>query len=300
MVRFLDETFRDTYVTLFPPIYRYNYTVLTQKNPMGQLVFLKLGGSLITDKTRPYSPRTDQMLALAGQIAAVKRTDPGLKILLGHGSGSFGHTAALEYGTRSGVQTPAQWHGFSEVRFQAASLHHLLLGALRHAGLPAVSFPPSASATARDGRIRHWEIRPLMAALSAGLLPVVYGDVAFDTARGGTILSTEDLFEYLAGRLHPQAILLAGLEEGVWADFPGRGHLLEEITPADLPRIRKDMAAMEAADVTGAMAGKVEKMLALIRKTPELRIMIFSAEEAGALERALKGQRMGTIVRIPD
>jgi isopentenyl phosphate kinase len=43
---------------------------------------------------------------------------------------------------------------------------------------------------------------------------------------GGTILSTEDLFTYLAGLLHPEQILLAGNEPGVWADFPKNSRLL--------------------------------------------------------------------------
>ena len=72
---------------------------------------------------------------------------------------------------------------------------------------------------------------PIRAALSNGLLPVIHGDVAFDEIRGGTILSTEDLFAHLAHQLHPQRILLAGLEAGVWADFPAHKHLLAEITP---------------------------------------------------------------------
>lgn len=60
-------------------------------------------------------------------------------------------------------------------------------------------------------------------ALANGILPVVYGDVVFDEVRGGTILSTEDLFQHLAHQLHPERVLLAGLEAGVWADSqPGR------------------------------------------------------------------------------
>ena len=74
-------------------------------------------------------------------------------------------------------------------------------------------------------------LAPLKSALANKLLPVIHGDVVFDEARGGTILSTEDLFTHLAHQLHPKRILLAGLEAGVWEDFPARTHLIEEITP---------------------------------------------------------------------
>jgi isopentenyl phosphate kinase len=58
---------------------------------MDELVFLKLGGSLITDKTRPYTPRLDILALLAEQIAAAN-----VRMVLGHGSGSCWHTAAKE------------------------------------------------------------------------------------------------------------------------------------------------------------------------------------------------------------
>jgi len=68
-------------------------------------------------------------------------------------------------------------------------------------------------------------------ALEQGLVPVIYGDAVLDRERGGTILSTEDLFVALAARLKPRRILLAGREPGVWADYPHNTRLLEVITP---------------------------------------------------------------------
>ena len=69
---------------------------------MRELVFLKLGGSLITDKTKPYTVRMDKLGDLANQVARALQTHPDLLLILGHGSGSFGHTAAKKYGTRDG------------------------------------------------------------------------------------------------------------------------------------------------------------------------------------------------------
>ena len=63
---------------------------------MQELVFLKLGGSLITDKTQPYTVRPDKLADLAAQINRSLQTQPSLRLILGHGSGSFGHTAAKE------------------------------------------------------------------------------------------------------------------------------------------------------------------------------------------------------------
>src|SRR5574339_458739 len=73
---------------------------------MKELVFLKLGGSLITDKTQPYTPLLDVMDDLALQIKTALQTHPNLHLVLGHGAGSFGHVPASEYKTRDGLPLP--------------------------------------------------------------------------------------------------------------------------------------------------------------------------------------------------
>ncbi len=259
-------------------------------------LLLKLGGSLITDKTRPHTARPDVLRRLAGEIAAARREQPGLRLALGHGSGSFGHVPARRWGTRQGVRTPEEWGGFVEVWREAQALDRLVMDALAAAGLPALAFPPSAAVTARDGRVEGWDLAPLRAALDAGLLPVVYGDVAFDAGRGGTILSTEDLFEYLAGQLRPKRLLLAGLEPGVWADFPACTRLASEITLQTLGEIEAGLGGSAAADVTGGMRSKVLSALALAQDIPGLETLIFSAEAPGTLQRALLGERVGTVI----
>ena len=78
---------------------------------MPELVFLKLGGSLITDKTQAYTARLEKLTDLARQIARALQTQPELRLVLGHGSGSFGHTAAKKYGTRDGISAGYRWPG---------------------------------------------------------------------------------------------------------------------------------------------------------------------------------------------
>jgi isopentenyl phosphate kinase len=261
---------------------------------MNELVLLKLGGSLITDKTRPYTARQDKLADLAAQIAASRSRGDGMRLILGHGSGSFGHTSAKEYGTREGVHKAEDWKGFAEVHFQAAQLNRFVMDALHNAGISALAFPPSGSIIASDGKVSVWETTPIRMALANGILPVVYGDVAFDEVRGGTILSTEDLFQFLARQLFPERILLAGLEAGVWADFPARTRLMDRITLKSFEELRAGVGAAQGADVTGGMESKVQQMLELAQEIPGLAAVIFSAEESGNLARALAGASLGT------
>jgi isopentenyl phosphate kinase len=172
------------------------------------------------------------------------------------------------------------------------------MDALHQAGLLAISFPVSAGAIAADGEVSAWHLDPLKAALANGLLPVVYGDVAFDTARGGTILSTEDVFKHLARELKPQRILLAGLEPGVWADYPKCSQLVDAITPETLENVLPALGGSAAADVTGGMRSKVEEMLALVKEISELEVFIFSGESEGVIMNSLIGTPPGTKIAI--
>jgi len=262
-----------------------------------ELQFLKLGGSLITDKTTPRASRPKVIVRLVNEIKTAKESNADLKLVLGHGSGSFGHVSAKQYGTRQGVHSPKGWQGFAEVWYEAAQLNRIVVEALHQAGLPAVAFPPSAGVVAWDGKLQNWEISGLHSALDNGLLPVVFGDVIFDQVRGGTIFSTEDIFTHLARQLHPGRILLAGIEAGVWADFPNCTQLISEITSEDWPQVTSSLRGSTATDVTGGMASKVQGMLDLVEEIPGLEVLIFSGDQPGNVTAALQGKILGTRLR---
>jgi isopentenyl phosphate kinase len=262
-----------------------------------QLIFLKLGGSLITDKHTARSPRRDVINRIAREIANSLHKNPGLQIILGHGSGSFGHISGKKYGTLNGVHTPEEWRGFAEVRYDASLLNRIVLDSLIEAGISALAFPPSAAVITQEREIITWDLEPLQSALRKGLLPVVYGDVVFDTGRGGTILSTEDLFFHLALQFKPERILLAGKDPGVWEDYPDCTSLLKEITPADLPNLQEIIQQSGAPDVTGGMEEKVKKMLQLSDKLPTLETVIFSGEDPERVQSVLGGDTIGTVLR---
>jgi len=231
-------------------------------------------------------------------IARTLQTHPELSPVLGHGSGSFGHTAAEKNGTRQGVNSSEQWAGFAEVWYQASKLNRHVMDALHSAGIKAVALAPISSITARDGRVIRWDLDPLRRALDARILPVIYGDVVFDEVRGGTILSTEDLFGHLAHELHPKRILLAGLEEGVWADFPDRKLVVDRITPESFAGIKQRVGSGPGADVTGGMESKVGLMLEVVKANPVIKVLIFSGEDPENLQKALNGEKIGTMISV--
>ena len=260
------------------------------------LTFLKLGGSLITDKDNPHTARPEAIRRLADEILAARHTHPDMQLVIGHGSGSFGHMPARKYGTRDGVHSPEEWLGFQEVWQEARALNQIVMEILAQADLPVVSFPPSAVITAQNGQVQSWDTAPLRAALAAGLIPLIYGDVIFDTVRGGTILSTEELFFHLTPILSPQRILIAGIENGVWQDYPARTSLIKTITPSTFDEITLSLKGSQSVDVTGGMLAKVQSMVDLAAAHPGLEVLIFSGSQTGTLTQAISGQNPGTCI----
>ncbi len=258
------------------------------------LTFLKLGGSLITDKDLPETALIEQINALLSQIAAWRLDNPTHQLLLGHGSGSFGHHAASQFGTREGVRSPEASLGFQQVWHSARKLNQIIIDQAQLLNLPLIAFPPSACITADNHEINAWNLTPIKRSYEMGLIPLVYGDVVFDLTLGGTILSTEDLFVHLARQLHPDRILLAGKIEGVFGDYPTNQNLLPHIS-AHLDSL-EFLQGSASQDVTGGMVTKVQSMQALCRDLPGLSVQIFSAVSPGALRLALDGAAIGTII----
>lgn len=260
------------------------------------LIFLKLGGSLLTNKTATEALRADVLSRLASEIAKAREDVPALRLVLGHGSGSFGHVAAARYGTRQGARTPEEWHGFAAVSDAAARLNRAVVSALLAAGVPGVSLQPSASAVCEDGLIVSLAAAPVAAALDAGIVPVIYGDVAFDRVRGATIISTEEVMVELAPALQPSWLLLAGETDGVYG---ADDQFVPLITADRLPGLLPALGGSRGTDVTGGMEAKVREMLNLTAASPNLRVRIFNGLRPGLLASLLANPALnaGTLLR---
>lgn len=262
-----------------------------------RIVYVKLGGSLITNKYRERTPRRKVIRRLAGEIAQGLNKSPQTRLLIGHGAGSFGHIQASHYNTRTGVDSPSDWKGFVSVATTVAELNNIVATELLSVGLPVFKVRPSASAQCQDGKLLHMAVEPISNAIKHGLIPLLHGDVAFDKTIGGTIISTEMILSFLAHSLPPKKVLLAGIAPGVLKEHPD-GSVIPEITPTTFASHTAYTSISDAPDVTGGMKAKVAEMLSLVQNTPAATAHIFSAETEGALARAIDGtESTGTIIR---
>lgn len=263
--------------------------------------FLKLGGSLITDKRQPETPRIEVIRRLAQEITAARALCPDLRLVIGHGSGSFGHRHAAKYGTRHGVQTADEWFGFALTADAAARLTRLVVHELLAAGVPVWSIQPSAALLCVDGQVVDGPVTAVMQALERGLVPLVHGDVALDRVRGGTIVSTEELFEWLLSQTNTKTgateglgiidrLVLAGEVDGLYTADPQlqpTATRIRHLTPPMLPTLGVELGGSYGVDVTGGMAAKVSQVFRMMAGAPGLDVVLCSGLKEGVLLTAL-------------
>ncbi|MEO8395808.1 MAG: uridylate kinase, partial [Chloroflexota bacterium] len=149
-------------------------------------------------------------------------------------------------------------------------------------------------AISHDGAIQEMAVKPIQQALDHGLVPLVYGDVSLDDVRGGTIVSTETVFFYLAQNLPVRQILLLGEVDGV---YDQAGAVIPTITPETLAAVEAALGGSAGTDVTGGMETKVRDMVALVEDRRDLTIRIMSGTQPGLLEATLLDQAQpGTLI----
>ena len=269
------------------------------------LVFLKIGGSLLGDKRKQTSFRRAVVTRLGGEIRSALKSLPGMRLLLAHGAAGWGHHPAKKYRTREGLPGGGGWRGVYETRRGMIDLNRRVLDSLATAGLHPVLVPPSAGVVAAEGRVATWSLDVIRQILAQGQVPLIHGDVVLDSDKGFTILSTEELFDYLVPRLRPSRVILACDVEGVYldADAPrSKRNIVSVIDRTNIATIRKILAPSRSSrrskvkDVTGGMAAKVERMFELVSRRRRLQARIVSGLKPGAVRVALLGEGVGTAI----
>jgi len=254
-------------------------------SPGGRVTFLKLGGSLITEKSRVEEVRVAVLKRLAGEIAEALSARPEIELVVGHGSGSFGHVAAqrIDY-SRIITERPLRPLEIDAIADAAARLNDVVVAELRSAGIAAVPVSPRDIVECVGGRISTIATGPITEVLRRGQVPVVYGDICPDEAWGGAIVSTEQVLAELVGPLEIGSVVLAGDTDGVLD--PG-GTTIPELNSNNLEEHASAIGPSESQDVTGGMWAKVSGMMALCKAHPLVRITIVSGLKEGEVLRAL-------------
>lgn len=219
------------------------------------LTIVKLGGSIITDKSKPYTPN---LKAIEDLIKQIKKSEVPVVII--HGAGSYAHTSAKKYGGKRGYKSLL---GVATVSYDAQTLNQLILGQLIKAKIPAMTFRPNSLFLSSGGKMEKSLLEPVFEAIKQGIVPVLYGDAIMDTLWKTTIFSGETSTHYLAKDLIEsgikiEKIIQVGTTDGV---YDSTGATIPTISKESFSKIKSDITASLNVDVTGGMMHKVERAL---------------------------------------
>ena len=218
------------------------------------MIILKIGGSVITDKTKEGSFRKEVMDALAKNIKKANK-----EIILIHGAGSFGHIQAKKYKLDKGYSRKDQLHGFAITHEMVQRLNTLVLKSLQNAGINAVSISPHSVVKLNDHKLAEMNYNMFEEYLEKRFTPVTFGDVVLDKKLSFSICSGDLLSLELARHFKPKKVIFAIDEDGLYTSNPKINKNAKLIESTTINQIEKLSTSLDAhADVTGGMKGKLE------------------------------------------
>lgn len=253
------------------------------------LIIVKLGGSVVTDKTRPYKIRA---AALKRLVKEIKKAN--VNILVVHGSGSFGHTSAKKYGGKKGYLSK---YGIAKVSYDARAINAVVMESFLKEKMPAISLSPMSFTITRAGKLKEDLFKVVDLVLDQQLIPVIYGDVIWDTQWRSTIFSGETTTFYLIKYLLKNKwkidkVIQVGVTDGVYDE---REKTIELINDKNKNLFRANIFKSKGADVTGGMYHKVEQAMKISRLG--IKTNIINGLRKNALYNSLLNRKVkGTII----
>lgn len=264
-----------------------------------ELILLKVGGSIITDKNSTTPKINGRNLARIAREISLGFNGKRQRLTIVHGAGSFGHVIVKKTGIHRGIRNRKRdVLAFAETQRLQNELDVRVCDELIKNGVPAIPIEPTSSAVMDGGRLVSMDTKALEGMLALGLVPVLYGVPAYDRTIGCSILSGDRIITYLAKRMRASRIIHATDVDGVFNSDPKRNknaRLINEINKTNFVRVKRFMCGSSSkADVTGGMLNKVRTVFEVKGLVGE----IINGNRPGLVGRALRGEKgLGTLVR---
>ncbi len=223
---------------------------------------IKIGGSVITDKSKKDSFKKDLMDKISSEISKYNKD-----FIVVHGAGSYGHILAEKYDLNNGFKNSDQLKGFSETLSSVQKLNTLVLESLQNKNVNAVSIPPHSIMKLKNHNSFKFDFEIFDSFLDKGFKPVTYGDVVLDSELGFSICSGDLLILLLADYYKPDSVIFLFDEDGLYSSNPKKNKNAEFIEEIDFKGLEKLTTSLDDhADVTGGMYGKIETIKKLSRR----------------------------------
>ncbi len=255
---------------------------------------IKLGGSVITDKTKECTFKQKIMDKISEQI---HKSDKEMIII--HGAGSFGHILAKKYDLNKGYKRLEQIKGFSETHEKVQTLNSLVLKSLQKKGIPAVSISPHSTVKLDNHKLEKINFQIFEEYIKQKFTPVTFGDVVLDKTLGFSICSGDLLIQALAKHFKAEKVIFVMDEDGIYTSNPKKdkkAKLIEKTTIKDLENLATNPDTH--ADVTGGMQGKIQN----IKKITEqgIETVLVNGNKEDRLYHTLVGKKTKSTVIVGE
>lgn len=258
------------------------------------VIVLKLGGSIICDKSRPFAIRYTVLNRIAMEVARFLQEEKKAKLIIIHGGGSFGHYVVYEYFKNKGV---LDIDALVTIEYSMLELSVTIASHMIAAGVPVSLITPHGIAGFNlDNSLRiytEWIER----LLEIGTIPLLYGDAVISRNGAIKILSGDVLAWELAHKLRADKLLFATSVDGVYTSNPERpgAELLSVVRLSEINKFSYDKSSK--FDVTGGMFVKLKEGIGRIR--PGMKVYIFNGLRNNEVYKALKDKPSKGTVIIP-
>lgn len=265
---------------------------------MKSLYIIKVGGSLLTDKSKTKSKfRKKIVSSVIKQIIEAKKQE-NFDLILVHGAGAYPHFLTTKYRLNDGFKGPKSAKGFVRVKNELFKLSNFLWEECLGQGLFVCAVQPSAVIFTENGRIRNFDTRLIDALLSMEIVPVLMGDDSIDSKKGISVLSGDKIVAYLAKRYKAKRVIFVTDVDGIFDKNPKvykDAKLIKEIDKSNFKKTLSDIEIHNVYDASGEMKGK---LLAISKDLANFEVQIVNGLKSGFVQRAIAGNRVGTLVTL--
>ena len=258
------------------------------------LVIIKLGGSVITDKSRGRSAfRKDIVSRLIREILYAKKKKD-FDLILVHGAGAYPHFLTTKYKLKDGFKGKKSALGFALVKKELFRLNLFVWDLCLKSGLIVSTLQPGASIMTWGGKIRYFDTKILEKQLRMGLSPLLFGEDVVDAKSDMAVLSGDKTIAHLAKKLHASKVIFVSDVDGVFDKNPKvykNVKLIREINHENFHSVVDSMESYNKNDASGEMKGKLE---AIKNELEGIDVRIIGGFIDGNLETVLLGGIVGT------
>jgi isopentenyl phosphate kinase len=245
------------------------------------MILIKLGGSIITNKKKPLSPRRKTIEDIAKKLKKINEP-----LIIVHGGGSYGHYWSVKYDMHT---KPMKYdtRGVSIVKNSMIGLNKIILDAFFKNRLSPYCLPPTDFMTGNKPISK--KVKEIEKIAKSGLIPITFGDALWYGQNKTYILSGDKIMTLLSKILKPKLSIFALNEDGLYSDLKTK-KLIYEL------KGEKPIISENTMDVTGGMTRKVEEASKIAKMG--INVFFVNGNKPERIVKAIKNSKFeGTLFR---